>query len=915
MKHAILLLTALSLSPAWAMAQQNDSIPLGQFIRQLRGQGIQVYSLAPDSMKIRPFTPFSEERLEQSLGPTAYRVSRYDNQVFILPSATLVTGIPAVVAQRRTSYQGNAYIPEVIASSENQIYSVGAESERIADGRVTLSGTVVNFKTGVPQEGVQVSCANTKTITGTDGSFTLQLPVGFQTLEIRGMNIYDTQRKFQLNTDGIARIELEEDDHMLDEIIVISGRKENVLTTHVGMEKFSPALMKNVPLALGEMDVLKMVQTLPGVKTVGEASSGYNVRGGATDQNLILFNNGTVVNPTHLFGMFSAFNSDMMSDAELYKSSIPAQYGGRISSVLNIIPKEPDKEKLNGSASIGLLTSRGHLEIPVVRNKLAVMLDARGTYSDWMLKLLPEKSGYKNGTAGFYDLGTVISYSANRRNKLNLYGYYSHDRFKFGEVLDKFGYSNANASAEWRTVYSDRLSSSLSAGWDHYDYRTEENSNYLSHTRSTSFQINQFFLKAHFNYQLGDSHALQMGLNSTLYRVNPGKEVFYSASSSAPYFGSSFSYPVGGMTAHSSSISQLEQENALESALYLEDEWTVTPELTVNAGLRYNLFNALGPRTISIYDGYELPSDYSFIRSESVTGIFKTYHAPEVRLSARYMLNSLSSVKMGFNTMHQFIHKVSNTVIMSPTDTWKLSDNNIAPQSGWQLAGGYYYELANKVWEFSAEAYYKRVSDYLTYRSGAQLIMNPHLERDVISTQGYAYGIEVQAKKPLGRLNGWVSYAYSRTFLRQNDPRVAQPVNGGEWFPADYDRPHEFKLIANYKFTQRYSLSCNVDYSTGRPITMPAGWYTNPQDNSMHLYYSDRNSYRIDDYFRVDLSFNIEPSHHLTLLTHSSISFGVYNVLGRKNPYSVYFQGGTGYGNKLSIFGAPIPFINYNIKF
>lgn len=907
MKHAILLLTALSLSPAWAMAQQNDSIPLGQFIRQLHSQGVQVYSLAPDSMKIRPFAPFSEQKLAESLVTTPYRVSRYNDRLFILPSTTLVTELPALDAQHRSDSGHNAYVPEVIASSENQIYRIGSEQSRTDGQRFTLSGTVVNFKTGVPQEGVQVACADAgaTTITGTDGSFTLQLPGGYHTLSIRGMNVYDTQRKFQLNTDGIARIELEEDDHMLDEVVVISGRKENVLSTHVGMEKFSPAQINTVPLAMGEVDVLKMVQTLPGIKTVGEASSGYNVRGGATDQNLILFNNGTVFNPTHLFGMFSAFNADMMSDAELFKSSIPAQYGGRISSVLNIVPKEPDKEQFHGAASIGLLTSKAHLEVPAVKGKLSVMLDGRATYSDWMLKLLPEKSGYRNGSAGFYDLGTVISYAANRRNKLNLYGYYSHDRFRFGEVDDRYAYTNANTSLEWRAVHNDRLSSYITAGWDHYDYRTDETSEFISHVRSVSFRISQLFLKAHFNWQLGESHALKTGVNSMLYQVNPGREELLSdGTADAP------------LEDVPHSVIELQQEKALESAVYLEDEWTVTPAFTVNAGVRYNMFNAMGPRTINIYDESVLPSEASLLRTEDVTGIYKTYHAPEIRLSARYMLSRMSSVKVGFNTMHQFIHKVSNTVIMSPTDTWKLSDNNIKPQSGWQVAGGLYHELGNRVWEFSAEAYYKRMNDYLTYRSGARLMMNPALERDVITTQGYAYGIEVQAKKPLGRLNGWVSYAYSRTFLRQNDPRVALPVNDGQWYVADYDRPHEFKLIANYKFTERYSMSCNVDYSTGRPISIPEGSYTSPETGDIHLYYIERNNYRIPDYFRVDLSFNIQPSHHLTLLTHSSISFGVYNVLGRRNPYSIYFQGTASVtGTRLSIFGAPIPFVNYNIKF
>lgn len=267
--------------------------------------------------------------------------------------------------------------------------------------------------------------------------------------------------------------------------------------------------------------------------------------------------------------------------------------------------------------------------------------------------------------------------------------------------------------------------------------------------------------------------------------------------------------------------------------------------------------------------------------------------------------------------MRQYIHKLSNTVIMSPTDTWKLSDVNIKPQKGWQAAAGLYLNSPNGIWEYSVEGYYKRMSDYPDYRGGAKLLMNHHIETDVINTQGHAYGVELQVKKQVGKLNGWMSYTYSRTFLRQNDKRIEKPVNNGDWYPTEYDKPHDFKFVGNYKFTHRYSMSINVDYSTGRPTTIPAGQYYDESTQSMRAYYTERNSYRIPDYFRTDISFNIEPSHHLTLLTHSSISIGIYNVTGRKNVYSIYYVSEEGQikGYQMSIFGVPIPFITYNIKF
>ena len=362
---------------------------------------------------------------------------------------------------------------------------------------------------------------------------------------------------------------------------------------------------------------------------------------------------------------------------------------------------------------------------------------------------------------------------------------------------------------------------------------------------------------------------------------------------------------------------QLQKEKALESALYIDYERSFTERLSVSAGLRYSMFNALGPRDVNFYDDNELPTEGSLLETRHETGIIKTYHAPELRLSARYALQENLSLKAGFNTMHQYIHKVSNTSIMSPTDIWKLSDLNIKPQNGWQVAAGVYHETYDKKYEFSAEVYYKHIDDYLNYRSSAVLLMNPHLETDVISTKGRAYGLELQAKKPIGKLNGWVSYTFSRSQLRQDDERVAMPLNDGEWYPSEYDRPHEVKAVLNLKFTERYSLSSNFNYATGRPTTLPAGKYYDSYNQKYMPYYSERNTYRIPDYIRLDLAFNIEPTHKLTSFLHTSFSIGVYNALARKNAYNIYYvsEGEEIKGYKLSVFGTAIPYVSLNIRF
>ncbi len=686
------------------------------------------------------------------------------------------------------------------------------------------------------------------------------------------------------------------DDQELAEIVVVGGRLSAVDNMMMGAEKFKPQMLKNIPSAFGESDIMKIVLTLPGVTTVGEASSGYNVRGGASDQNLILFNGGTVYNPTHLFGLFTSFNSEAVEDVELFKSSIPVEYGGRISSVLRVNSKEANMQKLTGSASIGALTSKANLEIPIVKDHVSLLLNGRTTYSDWMLKQLPEKSGYKDGNANFYDLGGLLTWRVNDHHRLRIHGYWSKDKFSFSSQ-DNYGYQNRNFSAEWRAILSEKVTATLSAGLDHYDYYNEDWAT-PSMAARLSFGIDQLWGKLHLRHRLTEQQTLTYGLSVKHYNVQAGR---YE--------------PVGEESRIATN--QLQREKALESAAYIDYERKLTEKLSVSAGLRYSMFNALGPRDVNHYADGELPTEATLIETRHETGNIKTYHAPELRLSARYALQDNLSLKAGFNTMHQYIHKVSNTSIMSPTDMWKLSDLNIKPQKGWQAAAGIYYETPRKDYEFSAEVYYKHIGDYLNYRSAAVLLMNSHLETDVISTKGRAYGLELQVKRPTGRVNGWVSYTFARSQLRQDDNRVAMPLNDGKWYPSEYDRPHEVKAVLNLKFTERYSLSSNFNYATGRPTTLPAGKYYDSNSRKYMPYYTDRNKYRIPDFIRLDLAFNIEPTHKLTSFLHTSFSIGVYNALARRNAYNIYYvtEGNDIKGYKLSVFGTAIPYVSLNIRF
>jgi hypothetical protein len=715
-------------------------------------------------------------------------------------------------------------------------------------------------------------------------------------IEITGIGVIDTHRRLMVYEDGTLDIELEDKMQTLEEVTV-TAKRENVQDVQMGVESLVVEDLKTIPTAFGELDIIKVVQTLPGVKTMGEASSGFNVRGGSTDQNLIQFNNGTVYNPTHLFGFFSAFNGSIVQDMELYKGSIPAKFGGRISSVLDINSRKGNKEKYQGELSLGLLTSSVALEGPIKKDKTSLLLSGRTTYSDWMLSLLPEKSGYKNGKAGFWDTNLILSHQFSQKDNLYLSGYYSHDRFNFIEN-ETYSYANGNASLQWVHLFADNFRMGTTVGYDHYDYATRNFQN-ENDAYQLGFDINQYFLKLDFTHEQWQNHKLDWGLSALMYDINPGEI--------KPYGSTSLYIP-----------KTLQKEKALEAALYFNEEWDITSKLTASLGARYSLFRAFGPRTYNTYTEGELPSILNMTGSVTKDGELKTYQGPEFRAGLRYAFTDDFSVKAGLNTMRQYIHKVSNTLVMSPTDTWKLSDMYIEPQTGTQYSLGFYKNFNGGDVEASVEGYYKTMDNYLDYRSGAQLLMNDHLETEVLPTEGRAYGVEFMLKRPKGKFNGWVSYTYSRTELRQSDPRIESPVNNGSWYPAEYDKPHDFKLVGNYQFTQRYSTSLNVDYSTGRPQTMPVSQYYDHTIGATTFFYSERNGIRIPDYFRVDLSFNIKPTHRLTAATHTFFTVGVYNLLGRKNVYSIYFQneGDEGMkGYKMSIFGAPIPYASFNVKF
>ncbi len=781
--------------------------------------------------------------------------------------------------------------------NENKVNTIGGA---VSDGKAhaNIAGYLLDASSGEPVAGAAVFIDEPRIGGQTDrfGYYSLTLPEGRHELKVRAVGMRDTRRQIQLNGNGKLNIDIAEQVMALKEVVVSGEKTANVNRTQMGIDRLDIKSIKQVPTVFGEADILQVVLTLPGVKSVGEATVGFNVRGGAADQNLILFNGMTIYNPSHFFGFFSAFNPDVIKDVELYKSSIPAKYGGRLSSVLELTGKEGNKKKITGTAGLGLLTSRISVEGPLIKDKSSFVFGARTTYSNWLLDLLPKNAGYGNSRASFYDMNLLINHQVDEKNSLYLSAYLSHDRFNLNSDTI-YQYTNRNASLKWKHVFNNKFFGLLTASGDHYDYSNSSTFNKFTAYR-LNYAIDQTSLKSDFTWYLNTKNTLDFGAGNILYKLHPDAL-----------------YPAGPVSLVIPKI--LEKEQGLESSVYAGDKIDLSPRFSLNLGIRYVMFNDLGPHTVNVY-GAGLPLETGN-RTDSLyygkgRGI-KTYKGPELRLSVRYLISDEFSMKASYNTLHQYIHLLSNSTSIAPTDSWKLSDPNIKPQSGDQLSLGFYENLKSNTIEISVETYYKRIHNYLDYKSGAELVLNRHIETDVFRTRGKAYGVELMIKKTTGKLNGWLSYTWSRTLLKQDDPLGGELINGGRFYPANYDKPNDLNLIGNYKFSHRFSISLNTLYSTGRPITVPIGKFI--YAGSERPLYGDRNTYRIPDYFRMDLSMNIEGNHKIHQRIHDSWTLGIYNLTSRKNPYSTYFisQGGLINGYKLSVFGTAIPFINYNLRF
>lgn len=854
-----------------------------------------------------------DELLDKLLSKTDLNFIVLKNKVILTLNQTIhetlpsgfFTDAPADIVSKNNNpdnpvfYQQYDSLSTYSVNKKSAVVFIGKDSNESTKKTFTVTGTIRNEETGKAEPNIYIKVRN-KNINATtdlDGNYTLQLPRGTNVIEIKSLSHKDVTKTVVVYNDGNLDININEKSNLLDEVVIKKKGQKTTESVISGLVSIDIEGMKNVPLILGERDILKVATTFPGIKTTGEGSAGFNVRGGKEDQNLILLDNAVLYNPQHFLGFFSAINPYTAKKADIYKGSIPADFGGRLSSVFDITTKNGNPEKFSGEGAIGPVTSNLSFGTPIKKGKSSIIFGGRATYSDWILKALDDEN-LKNSQASFYDGILKYNNALNANNNLEATVYYSNDKFAISSD-SVFKYTNRLAALKWDHTFNKKHRSALIFTNSEYKFNIDYNTTDDVNSFDFGYKVNESQLQLKFNYGLNEKHNISYGVSSKLYNISPGYQ--HPANPQATLI-----------------ATDIAKEKALESGVYLSDNFKFSDKLLIDLGLRYSFYASLGPADVNIYqEGLPL-NDQTVIRTEHYNNneVVKTYGGLEPRIAARYFFAEDFSIKASYDVTRQYIHLLSSNVTQSPTDTWKLSDTNVKPQSAQQVSLGLYKNLKDEEYELSLEGYYKTSKNILDYKVGAQLLLNENVETELLQGEGRAYGVEFLVKKQVGKLNGWIGYTYSRSLIKLDGKFNEEKVNNGKYFASNFDKPHDLSAVLNYKFTKRYSLSTNFLYQTGRPITFPIGTYN--YGGAEYTLYSDRNKYRIPDYIRLDIGINIEGNHKIKKLAHSFWNISVYNVLGRNNPYSIYFvtdQSGKVKGYKTSIFSIPVPSITYNFKF
>lgn len=748
-----------------------------------------------------------------------------------------------------------------------------------AQEKYTISGKVTDASTGEDIVGAAVAFWGTESsavMTNAYGFYSITLAEGSYAVEISSFNFNTLHDTIVLNRHTDMDYKLEFMNEEIEEVVVTSERKDkNITSTEMSVETLDIKKINTVPVLFGEKDILKTIQLLPGISTVSEGSSGFSVRGGSTDQNLILLDEAPVYSASHLLGFFSVFNSDALKDASVYKGGIPANYGGRASSVLDIIMKDGNNQNFAVSGGIGLISSRLTVEGPIVKDKSSFIISGRRSYADLVAKgfnLIDDDIDLY-----FYDLNAKFNYKLNDKNRIFISGYFGKDDFGFDETGLDWG--NTTGTFRWNHLVSNKMFSNTTFIYSNYDYSFN-----LGDIATMTSGIEDWGVKQDFTWYLNPRNTMDFGLSSTYHTFNPGELDF---------------------TDNDDLETILDQKNALESAVYFSNDQKLHEKFSLKYGIRLSMFNQLGEGTEYTYDDENNAID----STEYEKGEFmQSYFEYEPRISMSYRLNKTSSVKASYNRMAQYLHLLSNSTSGQPTDTWVPSSNNIKPLIVSQVALGYFRNFDDNTYEFSVEAYYKDMQNVTDYEDGSNLLFNEDVEASIISGEGRSYGAEFYLKKSYGKFTGWISYTLART------EKLIDGVNNNEWYETKYDKTHDLSIVASYQFTKRINLSANFVYYTGNAVTFPSGTYY--YDGTTWPYYTERNGYRMPDYHRLDLNFQIKGKKRERF--ESSWDFSIYNVYHRYNAYTISFQeseaAGMNEAVKLSLFGI-VPSITYNFKF
>jgi len=757
----------------------------------------------------------------------------------------------------------------------------------LAQKRFVISGTIEDKVSGEKLIGATVrikELTKSGTITNNYGFYSVSLPPGNFTLVYSFVGYNTIEKKVATTGDQVIDVRLDPQNE-LNEIVIKSNKpnNDNVASPQMGEDKLNMAQANNVPVLLGEKDILKTITLLPGIESAGEGNTGYYVRGGASDQNLILLDEATVYNASHFFGFFSTFNSDAIKDVSIFKGGMPAEYGGRLSSVLDVKMLDGNNKEYTVEGGIGLISSRIKIEGPIVKDKGSFMISARRTYIDLFLHASSD-STLKGSSLYFYDINAKANYHFDDKNALYISGYFGKDVLQLKDIFGTL-WGNSTGTIRFNHIFNSRLFSNTSLIYSNYNYTIEDlqSANYFM----AKSQINDVNFKEDLQYSLSNVHTLKFGLNVLHHTIAPGTITTDATSSFNDV--------------------SVEERYGYENAAYVSDEWRLNSKLTFLYGFRLSSLFLLGPGTFKTYDE---AGDVLTSATYASGALVKYYFNLEPRFSASYLLNDQSSVKASYNRNTQNIHLLNNSTSSTPADLYVMSSNNIKPEISDQLSTGYFRNFEENTYEFSAEIYYKWLQNQIDYKDGAQLIVNPDVESLLTYGTGRAYGLELFLKKKYGKFNGWIGYTLSRTELKFAD------INSGKYFPATQDRTHDLSVVGIYQLNERWSFSSDFVYATGNAVTFPTGKY---EIGGLTTFsYSERNGYRMPSSNRLDIGATLEGKKHKKY--HSSWTFGIYNVYAHRDPYLITFRDSKTVPNttealETSIFATRIPSVTWNFKF